>query len=178
LTKKDTKITIFSGFVGIVFTAIYDVIKSKPILSTFWNGLKWIWKNIFEFELTVWQVLLGFGVLILILYLLSLRNSDGVLENGFDWRSYNKDRIHNMSWSWYWDKNPLDGKWNVKDLKPICNSCGTKMHFDNSSWSSVYAECPRCESKYHEQKDLTKIESVIIDNVQRGIYPKDIQQNN
>ena len=176
MTKKDTKIAIFSGFIGIVFTAIYDLINSKPILSTFWDGLKWVWKNIFEFELTVWQILLGLGILILILYLLSLRNNDdGIVENGFDWRSYNKDRIHNMNWSWYWEKNVLDGKWNVKDLRPVCNSCGTKMHFSNSSWSSEYAECPRCESKFHEQKDISKIEAVIIDNVQRGIYPKNVE---
>lgn len=176
MTKKDIKITIFSGFVGIIFTAIYDLIKSKPILSTFWNGLKWIWRTIFEFKLTIWQILLILGILILILYILSYRNKDDeILESEFNWRLYNKDIIHDMNWSWYWEKNILDGKWYIKDLRPVCNSCGTKMHFSNSSWSSEYAECPRCELKYHDQKDIKKIEAVIIDNVDRSIFPENIE---
>lgn len=83
----------------------------------------------------------------------------------------------NMTWSWFWEKNILDGKWNVKDLRPICDSCGTKMHLNDSTWDRKFADCPRCGKEYHDRKDLTKVEAVIIDNVQRGIYPKDIQQN-
>lgn len=175
MTKKDVKIAIFSAFAGIVFTAIYDLIKSKPILSTFWNGLKWIWNNIFEFQLTVWQILLGIGILILVLYVLAKRE-DGIQGNQFDWRSYVRDRIHDMNWSWFWEKNILDGKWNVKDLRPVCDSCGTKMHLNDSyGWDRKFADCPRCGKVYTDRKDLTKIEAVIIDNVQRGIFPRDLK---
>ena len=171
MTKKDIKIAIFSAFAGIIFTAIYDLIKSKPILSTFWNALKWVWKNIFEFQLTVWQIILGLGFLILILYLLSKRENEAG-ENQIEWLSYVNDNIHNVKWSWFWEKSVLDGKWSVKDLRPICNSCGTKMHLNNTSWEKKIADCPRCEKILYEHKDLAKVESVIIDNIQRGIYPK------
>ena len=172
MTKKDIKIAIFSAFAGVVFTAIYDLIKSKPILSTFWNGLKWIWKNIFEFEITVWQIILGIIVLILILYFLSKRENE-TPKNQLDWRNYTKDRIHNMTWSWYWEEN-LYGKWDVKDLRPICDSCGTKMKLENSYNNSYeFADCPRCGRIYNERKDLEKIHAVIIDNIQRRIYPKE-----
>ncbi|WP_370425302.1 hypothetical protein [Tenacibaculum dicentrarchi] len=79
-----------------------------------------------------------------------------------------------MNWSWFWEKNILDGKWSVKDLRPLCDSCGTKMHLNNSNeWGKKFADCPRCGKVYDGRKDLTKIEAVIIDNVQRGIFPKD-----
>jgi len=168
LTKKDIKIAIFSAFAGIVFTAIYDLIKSKPILSTFWNGLKWIWINIFEFEVTIWQIMLGILTLFFILYLLSKRESK-IPENQFDWRDYTKDKIHNMTWSWFWEENFLNQKWNIKDLRPICDSCGTKDNYR----SNKFADCPRCGKIYKERKDLEKIEAIIIDNVQRGIFPKE-----
>ncbi len=173
MTRKDTKIAVFSGFIGIIFTTVYDLIKSKPVLSTFWNGLKWIWINVFEFELTVWQILLGLGILILIFYTLSLiNNNEETIKNRNPWLSYERDKIHNLNWSWDWEKDTRDGKWTITDLRPICDSCGTKMHFSNSSWSSEYAECPRCELKCYEQKDIRKIEAVIIDNIKRGIYPQ------
>jgi predicted RNA-binding Zn-ribbon protein involved in translation (DUF1610 family) len=81
-----------------------------------------------------------------------------------------------MNWSWFWEKNILDGKWNVKDLRPVCDSCGTKMHLNDSySYDRKFADCPRCGKIYSDRKDLTKIEAVIIDNVQRGIFPRDLK---
>lgn len=171
MTKKDIKIAIFSAFAGIVFTAIYDLIKSKPILSTFWKGIIWIWKNIFEFELKVWQIILVVLLLMFILYLLSKRKNKSP-EIQFDWRDYTKDTIHNITWSWFWEKNPLYGKWNIKDLRPLCDSCGTKMKLEDSYNRDKFAECPRCGNVYTKQKDLEKIEAIIIDNVQRDIFPK------
>lgn len=172
MTRKDKKIAVFSAFAGIVFTAIYDLIKSQPILSTFLNWLKWIWKNIFEFQITVWQVLLLISILIFTLYLLS-KQRNNTPENKIDWLNYTKDKIHGMIWSWFWEKNPLNGKWNIKDLRPICDSCGTKMKIDDRFHYMKFAECPRCNKIYNDRKDLEKIEAIIIDNVQRGIFPKE-----
>ena len=178
LTKKEVISTIFGGFIGILFTAIYDIIKSKPILSTLWDTLKWIWKNVFEFQLAIWQVLITLAITLIVRQMiLRLKGDvvyeDEIYEDEIDWLSYTKDEIHGMNWSWSWDKSYLE-KWSVKDLRPLCDSCGTKMHLDESYYSRVYAECPRCERTYNEHKELRKIEAVIIDNIQRGIYLKSI----
>ncbi|WP_417590336.1 hypothetical protein [Owenweeksia hongkongensis] len=177
LTKKDVKIAIFSAFLGIVFTAIYDLIKSKPILSTFWNILKWTWINIFEFQLSVWQVFTGLGVLVFLFYLFS-KKQNKIEKNQFTLLDYIEDNIHGMTWSWFWEKNLLNGKWNVNDLRPKCDNCGTKMHLIPSSgiWNEPFAECPRCGKTYNQSKDLAKIEAVIIDNVHREIYPDSIKE--
>ena len=169
--KSEYKLAIFGGFIGVVFTAVYDLIKEKPILSTLLNILKWIWFNIMEFEVTVWQIIVGLITIIFILYLFSLKK-EFPINNFDDWFSYENDTIHNVQWNWQWEKNPLTGKWNVNDLRPICHSCGTKMHLEESSWSSKFADCPRCGTEYYDRKDLRKIEAVILDNVRRGIYPK------
>ncbi len=171
MTKKDIKIAVLGAFASIVFTAIYDIAKSKPILSTFWDFLKWAWNNVFEFKFSVWQILIGLVLLYLILYLLSLKNGKET-QNQVLWTSYKEDNIQNMKWSWNWEKDFLTGKWQIEDLRPVCDSCGTKMHLKNSfnNWEP-FAECPRCDKKFKGQKDLKKVEAVIIDNVQRGIYP-------
>ncbi len=172
MNNKEVKIAIIGAFAGIVFTALYDLFKSKPILSTLWNWLRWIWNNIFEFELTFWQIILGIVVLIIISNFLKNRKS---LSQEFQmyWGSYCKDKIHDMNWSWYWEKDPLSGKWSINDLRPVCDSCETKMHLnDNNSWDKKFADCPRCGQVYNERKDLRKVEAVIIDNLERGIFPK------
>lgn len=177
MTKKEIISTVFAGFVGIVFTALYDIIKSKPILSTFWDVLKWIWRNVFSYEVTIWQIIIFIVVsLIIRRIVLVIKGEDDELDNDIkidedepDWVYYIKDKIHGINWEWYWRKD-YSGKWSVDDLRPVCDSCGTKMQVDNSPYSRVYAECPRCNKKYGEHRDFSKIEAVIIDNVHRGLY--------
>ncbi len=50
---SEIKIAIIGAFASVIFTAIYDWVKDKPVLSTFKNICKWLWKNIFQFEIKV-----------------------------------------------------------------------------------------------------------------------------
>lgn len=166
---SEYKIAIFSGFVAIVFTAIYDWVKEKPILSSLWNVLKWLWNNIFEFEVQVWQVLMTFLILLILKNIFNRK--DKVVTNKVDWLDYKKDSFDELEWTWGWERGY--NNWNIINLRPLCPKCGTKMRMsENYSYNS--ANCPRCENYLSKVKDSTKIEAIIIDNIQRDLYKKSL----
>ena len=173
--NNEYKIAIFSALISIIFTAIYDFIKEKPFLSTFWNIIKWIWNNIFEFQIRIWQILL-LSILLLIIRKIIIsfqRIKKGTIkQNESDWLNYTEEIIDGLKWRWKWIKNPLTHKWNIDDLTIACSKCGTSMHLDESYVYGKTAECPRCENHIKNYKDIIKIESIIIDNVKRDMYKK------
>ncbi|MCG2612596.1 hypothetical protein LZZ90_13885 [Flavobacterium sp. SM15] len=173
--NNEYKIAIFGAFASIIFTAIYDFIKAKPILSTFWNLLKWIWNHIFEFQLKIWQILIFFITIWIIKSIIKVfkkPNENLTTQNDADWLNYTEDNINGLNWRWKWIKNVLTHKWNIEDLTIACNKCGTSMHLDDSYVYGKTAECPRCENRIRDYKDLVKIEAIIIDNVKRDMYKK------
>lgn len=162
-------ITLF----GFILTVIYDLVKSKPILSTIWNIIKAIWSFIITFlnlELKLWWILLGIIVLILILFVIvkidDMKNA-GISNVPF--LNYKNDTIQGWNWSWRWEKQ-YDGKYHIVDLCPLCPKCKTPMRdgfYD-------YLECPRCRHNTREyMPDLCDIETVILDNINRGLFPKE-----
>lgn len=163
---SEYKIAIFSAFIGIVFTAIYDFIKDKPILSSFFSICQWIWTNIFEFKIKIWLLLLFLTTIYLIKRFYNYKTKT---PNKADWLNYEEDTIDGIKWKWIWYKNPMSGNWTISDLKIVCNKCETSMDM-NESYPYDYAECPRCDNRKERYRSLQKIEAIIIDNVQRGLY--------
>ncbi|HCO20623.1 MAG TPA: hypothetical protein DIT47_06000 [Flavobacteriaceae bacterium] len=171
--KKNNEyiIAIFSAVLGIILTAFYDTIKEKPILSTFWNILKLIWQNIFEFEIKFWQLLLFFVVIFNIrIIVFSKKKSDIKQVDTNDWLSYVEDTIDGTKWRWKWTRNPLNHKFNISELTIVCNKCETSMHLEFEYGTGNYAVCPRCENKIYKFKDIDKVELIIIDNINRDLY--------
>ena len=173
--NNEYKIAFFGALLSIIFTAIYDFIKEKPLLSTFINFLKWIWSHIFEYQLKVWQILILIVLIWLIKAILKAikKPKESVTQNkSADWLNYTEDNIGGLNWRWKWERNVLTQQWNVVDLTIACNKCGTSMHLNDSYVYGKQAECPRCDNQIRDYKDLQKTESIIIDNVKRDLYQK------
>jgi len=171
--KKEYKVAIVSAVAGVIATGIYDFIKEKPILSTLWSGLKWIWNTIFEAQFTVWQFLLFIIILLALLLFILWLTTKGVNSSSnagtANWLAYEEDTIDGTTWKWNWEKG-LSGKYEAKHLRPLCHNCGTSMQFYEGSWDTYY-ECPRCDERLKRVKSKYKVESIILDNVHRGKLP-------
>ncbi len=177
MTKKEIKVAVVTTVISVSGTAIYDFIKEKPVFSSLWNSVKWIWTTVFEFELKLWYFLLGLVIFVTIKRTIKSKKIDTVIipsEEMIDWLMYKEDTIDSIKWKWDWIKNPVDGNWNAKNIQPICNKCQTKMHLSKGVWYDLNSECPRCDNQYRNLKGIEKIESIIIDNVQRGFYKSKI----
>jgi len=167
LKKNELIIAFVSGLISIIFTAIYDWTKEKPIFSTFIYIIKWIWKNLFEFELKIWQILLFLFAFILVRKVLIFFKNG---SNNEDWLKYTEDSIDGIKWRWDWIM-ASNSKWNVENLTVVCDGCGTSTHLDFDPYNDgLYAECPRCNKKVSHLKDLDKVRSIIIDNIKRDLY--------
>ncbi len=168
---SEIKIAIIGAAFGVIFTAIYDWIKAKPILSTFVSFCKWLWKNIFQVELSIWQILLAIFLFLIIKGILKNfkkeTTNDTLDEN--HWLNYKEDSIDGVKWKWNWQKNTMTGKMNIDDLRPVCPNCETPMDLHESG-SYQFADCPRCEKILDRFKSPPKVEAVIIDNIQRNLY--------
>jgi len=164
-TNSEYKIAIFGAAVSIIFTAIYDWIKAKPILYTLKSILGWIWNNIFKFELPVWQIIILLMVVLILNKILKKSPKENIEENFNDWLNYTEDSFDGLKWKWIWQK--VFGKWNIENLSPICPECGTTMEQYNMMRS---ATCPRCDHRIYDFKSSSKIEAIIIDNVKRDLY--------
>jgi hypothetical protein len=169
MTKKDYWIGLYTGIVGIILLALYDYVKEKPILSTLFSIIKWIWITFFEFEFKVWQIA------IIILVLLSFKKilqatkkqvKQTVSDNIPKWLNYTQDTIDGITWKWKWNKRYATGNWYIADLFPLCE-CKTPMALYNGS---SLATCPRCDKHIMDFKSPEKVEAIIRDNVDRAVY--------
>lgn len=169
MKKNEIILAFISALISIIFTAIYDYIKEKPFFSTLSYIINWIWNTVFEFELNIWKIILiiiGFTIIKKIIKFLSKNDT-----STNDWLNYTEDSIEGLKWRWKWRKNPLTHKWNVDDIRIVCSNCGTSMNMDyNITYGDNFAECPRCDKKISRFKDIGKIEAIIIDNIDRGLY--------
>jgi hypothetical protein len=167
--KSEYRIAIFGAIISITLTAIYDFIKDKPILSTLLQFLKWIWNNIFEFSFSVWQIL----AVLLVIYLVNKIRPKKKRESP-KFLSYVSDEFDNKTWKWNWKWNPSTQKYNVINLIPLCNKCGTATIL-NSEYIDKYATCPRCDNFMNKLKAPDNIEAIIIDNIDRNLHLEKIK---
>lgn len=163
--NSEIKIALIGAGAGVFFTAIYDWIKNKPLLSTFKNSLVWIWNNIFQVTFSIWQIIVTLIIIFIIRNFLKKSNLNE--NNHIDWLEYTEDVFDNLKWKWRWKKNSY-GSWSIIDISPTCNKCGTKMNI--SGYYSFYANCPRCNNFLENLKSTDKIEAIILDNVDRKLY--------
>jgi ribosomal protein S27AE len=152
-----------------IISGIIDKVKDVPLTTTFLTWLKWIWTNVFQYEFAVWQILLFLVVLFLILVLIAKPRKADPLEDGKNRLfKYTKDEFGGTEFSWHWEMGYL-GKYEIRDLKPLCSTCGTAMMIDNPFFANSRATCPRCTNRsIYTSKGFAEIEAVIIDNLKRN----------
>jgi uncharacterized paraquat-inducible protein A len=163
MTKKDVKISIISAVIGLIITGIWDIIKSKPILSTLRTIINWIWEYVLNFNVKIWQ----FSIILIAYYLLKKVLKKPLVLPSF--LNYTSDKINNTKWCWEWNYNSFDEKWNIKNIKPICPDCDTKMiNYQEGFMYGFEAKCPRCDKHLYRLKSPQEIEAIIIDNIDKS----------
>ena len=169
MTRKDYKIALLGGVITIISSGIYDYIKEKPLLSSLKFLFQWIWNQIFEFEIKIWQILIVLVFIIIISFIIKNSKVEKP-KSTVSFKDYVRDKIHGTEWTWNWEHNFLENKWQVSNITPICNKCGTRMKFESSYGSNLSSKCPRCDNRQTNLKDKEIIEALIIDNIHQNLH--------
>mgnify|MGYP001237890573 CR=1 FL=1 len=169
--KTPAGIAVGTTVLAFVLTVCYDLVKTKPVLTTIWAILQGVWRFILSFlnfQLRVWWILLGIAGIILIFYVIfkvdELKHSGTNLPQ---FLQYKKDKIKNWSWEWDWEKH-YDGKYWIENLHPVCPHCNTPLVCGYGTYV-----CPRCDRRELSTiPDFETIKILISDNVEKGQIPK------
>lgn len=169
--KSPAGISIGVTLLGFALTVFYDLIKTKPVLTTIWAILQSIWRFILQcltFQLRVWWVLLAIAGLIFVLYIaVKIDDQKHSETNKPLFLKYTKDVIMDWNWEWDWEKQ-YDGNYAICHLHPICPRCNTPLIH-----SYIGGECPRCHySAYSIIPNDGTVKLLIRDNVKKGLFPK------
>jgi len=171
--KSPLGIAIISPMIGFVLTIGYDALKSKPILSTIASILVAIWGffiMILNLELKVWWILVSIIIIALCVYIIvGIKLKDNSGSETLEFLQYTKDTIKGFSWEWSWEKT-YDGKWDIRDLQPVCSVCYTPLVPDTQFFSGRPV-CPRCDWQPSVRlPDLDHIKLLIIDNARKSNF--------
>lgn len=128
----------------------------------------WIWEQIFEFEIRIWQILIIATILVIIYSFSKTKKKEETTTISF--RDYIRDTIHGTIWTWSWEHDIFENKWQVQNITPICDNCGTRMKYEYSYGVESTAKCPRCDRRQTNLKDKEIIEALIIDNVHQNLH--------
>ena len=185
--STDNKLTSkwwFNGFilpisVTVLGTGAYDWIKDKPILTTLWSFLKWLYNavvNILNIDIKLWFILLFILIFYIAKFIYKLIFDRPVVETESlpEWIKYKQGVLKYWLWSWDYEREPFTGKIKITRLTPICQTCNTKMTGD--LLYGGYYRCPRCEKTYDSTynrswESAEDIKALIKDNIEKGDYP-------
>ena len=134
--KSPWGISISTTIFSFLLTMGYDYSKEKPILTTIWKVIVWIWDlilTILNFNLKVWWIIVAIGLFILILFLIDKFKKEETFKPDFD--SYREGKFKRWKWTWGWNWNQLKNAWSISDMKAHCPHCDTPM-INNSSFLS------------------------------------------
>tara|TARA_R110001606_G_scaffold61718_1_gene144115 strand:+ start:140 stop:682 length:543 start_codon:yes stop_codon:yes gene_type:complete len=175
--KSSWGISIGTAIFSLLLTMGYDYSKDKPILSTVWNILIWIWDfilTILNFNLKVWWIIGAIIIFILILYVIDKFKKKESFKP--DFYSYRKDKVKRWKWTWIWKWKDSKNAWVISDFKAHCPNCDTPMIDNSNNIYGLSFECPRCnyQASGDNCDDPFKIEHLILDNIDRKRKEKSI----
>lgn len=172
-------IAIGSGLILSLISVVVDYVDKKKAFTTFVAVVKGIWKLLISFltyDLKVWWVLIGVGIVVFGLYLysryLDVKEATPPEPPFF---KYTDDFLLGYKWAWAWKKQ-YDGTYNAEDIHLICDKCNTPLIYDFYSYEK--AKCIRCGKRYH--KDIPRTDHVkllVMDNAKRVCNDNQEQKN-
>ncbi|WP_276345634.1 hypothetical protein [Daejeonella sp. JGW-45] len=181
--KKESagwKVAIVSSLLlAPIGSLIYDMIKAKPILSTFqaWVSSIYSWIVwLLNYPIKTWYILVVVSVVVIIIVIAGVLMTDK--KHSPDFIDYKIDKLKNWYWSWDYWYNSTQLKYNIINLMPYCGKCQMIM-LERRDPVTYY--CPKCEfqhdsgsynfgpNKWEEKMD---IEALILDNIDKKRYPR------
>ena len=161
-------IGITTSIIGSLLIYLFD----KKILSAIADSIIGIWNfivSLLNYDLKVWW-LIGFAIIILIIYLIHTFRTEEIPEPEFT--KYKEDRLKNWRWTWDWQWSDRKKSWIIVNLHAYCPKCGATLLDNSSLFDSIY-ECPQGDFKTgrldHQAEDKRHIEALIIDKTKREI---------
>lgn len=169
--KSNWGVSIGTAIFSLILTVIYDLSKEKPILSTVWRFIIWIWDLLISFlnlNLKIWWIIIGVAILIFILFVIDkFKKVESSLP---DFYSYTEDKIKQWKWTWKWVWNIDKNAWMLSDMQAHCPDCDTPLIDNSNAMFGLSFDCPRCNYKasgYNQCDEQDKIERIIFDNIER-----------
>lgn len=167
--KSPWGISIGTAIFSLLLTMGYDYSKEKPVLTTIWKVIVWIWDlllTILNFNLKVWWLILAVGLFILILYIIDKLKKEETFKP--DFYSYREGKFKEWKWTWGWNWSQSKNAWIISDMKAHCPNCDTPM-IEHSSVYGLSFDCPRCDFRASDNQceEPYKIERIIFDNIDR-----------
>ena len=156
----DVFLVALGAFLGVVAPAIVSWVKEIP----FWSGFKFV----FTYPIQLWIVLL----ILIGLFLIRKIRANKPVESA-KYLSYTQERINGVLWKWKYIRTS-PGKWGIDDLRPICPKCdtSTKHEYDHYSLNNSYkGTCLQCSNVIAPLRSKSDIEALIIDYIDREVYP-------
>jgi hypothetical protein len=182
VTKYLTQSIVGVLLLGVGSTFLADWFKSLSFLTTLKGVFFWLWNGVIwllNFEIKVWWLLIGIVVIAgIILFIVSIPKSSIEPE----YLQYKQEVFEKWLWKWDWHFN--GSRYKVSNLHPCCPVCETPLILQSSGWHSISGYvCPRGHSLEKQTgivvarqdpytEDIHKIEVLIIDNVNKGLFPK------
>lgn len=169
--KSPWTISIGTAIFSFLLTMVRDYFKSKPIFTTILQILKELWNFIIlvlNFNIKVWWLLVGIIIIIVIICLIASFKQDKTKKP--DFYNYRDGKFKFWRWSWNWQFSYSRNAWCISNLAAHCPNCDTPLIDSSNIYNGAMFECPRCDFNARDSKcdDPTKIERIILDNIERG----------
>lgn len=166
-------IGISTTILGVIGTAINDVINKQAIFTTIKTFFVKVWDLIIKFlnlEIKMWVILIVIIVLILVLFIISRILNSREDNKVPEFIKYTKDELLGYVWEWTWGKN-YNGQYEIRDLQPICSKCETPLF--SEAFNRPFLKCVRCDEVVEwDSKKMDQVKILICDNVNKGKYKK------
>lgn len=131
-----------SVFATLISSIILSLVQKINIIKSVITVIKFLFSIIIKilfFKISVWIIIIGILILILVLYIIS-RFQDVYIPD------YNHDRYSN--WSFKWKINISKDGWSISHLRPVCE-CGCELNKDEQHFqNSWHLYCPNCRREY------------------------------
>lgn len=119
--KSPWGISIGTAIFSLLLTMGYDYSKDKPVLTTIWNVIVWVWDltlTILNFNLKIWWLLVAIGLFIFILYIIDKFKKEETFKP--DFYSYREGKFKKWKWTWGWTWNNSKNAWVISDMRAHC----------------------------------------------------------
>jgi len=154
--------TLITGLLG---SFIYDFIKEKPLFTSLWNIVIWLYENILNYKLSLWFVVLLY-IFVFSVFLFLRNRKEIVLP------SYTEDYFDGLLYRWKWQisSNKKEISINLQSIEVCCNKCNTPLKVSDNYNFGLKGECVRCGKYHFALKYMKDIEILILDNYNKKNY--------